>query len=145
MVKEKLNSRKGFTLAELLIVVAIISILVAIMIPVFSGARANAILARDTANMRSAYAEEVVKALSSAKYGDSGRLNVTINIDPLKLDKDTSLQIYPAGFTVIYPKATNGNYGDNDRNMIYVDPDVKLTLIANKSEYSTAGDIITLK
>lgn len=52
----KLNKRGGFTLAELLIVVAIIAILIAIAIPVFGGQLDNAKIQTDHANMRSAYA-----------------------------------------------------------------------------------------
>lgn len=50
------NNKKGFTLAELLIVIAIIAVLIAIAIPVFSGQLENARLQADHANLRSAYA-----------------------------------------------------------------------------------------
>ena len=52
-LKKKLN-KKGFTLAELLIVVAIIAILAAIAILVFSNQLTNAKVATDIANLRSA-------------------------------------------------------------------------------------------
>ena len=52
----KINKRGGFTLAELLIVIAIIAILIAIAIPAFSAQLKNAKLNADHANMRSAYA-----------------------------------------------------------------------------------------
>ncbi len=52
---KKLN-KKGFTLAELLIVVAIIGVLVAISIPIFTGQLEKARLATNQANARSAYA-----------------------------------------------------------------------------------------
>jgi prepilin-type N-terminal cleavage/methylation domain-containing protein len=58
----KLN-RKGFTLMEMLIVVAIIAILVAIMIPTFTAQLEKAREAADIANIRSAYAEAMVKYL----------------------------------------------------------------------------------
>ena len=50
------KSKKGFTLAELLIVVAIISVLVAISIPIFTSQLKKAILAVDHSAMRDAYA-----------------------------------------------------------------------------------------
>lgn len=50
------NNKKGFTLAELLVVVAIIAVLVAIAIPVFNGATEKAAKAADDANYRAAYA-----------------------------------------------------------------------------------------
>ena len=52
---KKLN-KKGFTLAELLIVVAIIGVLVAISIPIFTAQLEKAREATDLANLRSAYA-----------------------------------------------------------------------------------------
>ena len=52
---KKLN-KKGFTLAELLIVVAIIGVLVAISIPIFTSQLEKAREATNQANARSAYA-----------------------------------------------------------------------------------------
>ena len=57
------QNRKGFTLAELLIVVAIIAVLVAVAIPVFSAQLEKSREATDVANIRSAYAEVVTKYL----------------------------------------------------------------------------------
>lgn len=66
---KKIRERKGFTLAELLIVVAIIAVLVAIAIPVFTAQLEKAKIATDKANVRSWYAEEVASYLSdSDKY-----------------------------------------------------------------------------
>ena len=53
----KKNNKKGFTLAELLIVVAIIAVLVAIAIPIFTAQLEKSREATDLANVRSAYAE----------------------------------------------------------------------------------------
>ena len=50
------HSDQGFTMAELLVVVAIIAVLVAIAIPVFSAQLKNTRLAVDHAAMRDAYA-----------------------------------------------------------------------------------------
>lgn len=57
------RSKKGFTLAELLIVVAIIGVLVAISIPIFSGQLEKAREATDAANIRSQYAEVLADAM----------------------------------------------------------------------------------
>ena len=51
---KKLNNKKGFTLMEMLIVVAIIAVLVAIAIPVFNGALTKSKEAADVANIRAA-------------------------------------------------------------------------------------------
>ncbi len=61
----RLREKKGFTLAELLIVVAIIAVLVAIAIPVFSTQLERSREATDLANIRSAYAEVMVAALNN--------------------------------------------------------------------------------
>ena len=54
---KKFTNKKGFTLMEMLIVVAIVAVLVAIAIPTFSGALTKAKEATDVANVRAAYAE----------------------------------------------------------------------------------------
>lgn len=56
MFKKLRKNEKGFTLAELLIVVAIIGVLVAISIPIFTGQLEKAREATDAANIRAAYA-----------------------------------------------------------------------------------------
>ena len=61
----KKNNNKGFTLAELLIVVAIIAVLVAIAIPVFTTQLERAREATDLSNIRSAYAEAVSDYLTA--------------------------------------------------------------------------------
>ena len=52
----KLRNKKGFTLMEMLIVVAIIAILVAIAIPTFNANLNKARVATDAANIRAGYA-----------------------------------------------------------------------------------------
>lgn len=97
---KKNNSMKGFTLAELLVVVAIIAVLVAVSIPVFTGKLERARETTDIANMRAAKAAAVTaylgdetittgtvtKTLGSAQTedvsvyynSDSGKLQTTV-------------------------------------------------------------------
>ena len=63
------KNNKGFTLAELLIVVAIIAVLVAIAIPIFTSQLEKSREATDAANIRSAYAEVVAEALADGTEG----------------------------------------------------------------------------
>lgn len=71
--KEALQERgvKGFTLMEMLIVIAIIAVLVAIAIPVLGSQLENAREATDAANIRSAYAEVAAKALQDPATAQS--------------------------------------------------------------------------
>lgn len=68
----KKNNNKGFTLMEMLIVVAIIAVLVAIAIPVFTNQLEKAREATDEANIRSAYAEVMACALTDAADETNG-------------------------------------------------------------------------
>ena len=61
------KNNKGFTLAELLIVVAIIAVLVAIAIPVFTSQLEKSREATDLANVRSAYSSVVMQYLNDGK------------------------------------------------------------------------------
>ena len=67
---KKMN-KKGFTLAELLIVVAIIAVLVAIAIPVFNSQLEKSRDATDEANIRSAYAELSAALVANTKNNAS--------------------------------------------------------------------------
>lgn len=62
---KKFTNKKGFTLMEMLIVVAIIAVLVAVAIPVLTGQIDKAQQATDAANIRSAYAEAAVEAVTT--------------------------------------------------------------------------------
>ena len=53
-LREKFRNKKGFTLVEMLIVVAIIAILIAISIPMVSSSLEKARVATDRANARDA-------------------------------------------------------------------------------------------
>ena len=75
----KKNNNKGFTLMEMLIVVAIIAVLVAIAIPVFTNQLEKSREATDAANIRSAYAEVMAAALTGAEQGDVTSNNINVS------------------------------------------------------------------
>lgn len=70
LLKKFRENKKGFTLAELLVVVAIIGIMVAISIPVFTAQLGKARKATNQANMRAAKAAAVAEYLSEEKEGE---------------------------------------------------------------------------
>ena len=90
------KNNKGFTLAELLIVVAIIAVLVAISIPVFTSQLEKAREATDAANIRSAYAEIMAAALSA----DDGTVPdpITIKLKQQQNDWQNSFD-FPSNLT----------------------------------------------
>lgn len=65
-MKEK-KSESGFTLAELLIVVAIIGVLVAISIPIFTSQLERSREATDAANIRAQYAQVMTEAIATGQ------------------------------------------------------------------------------
>ena len=71
------KNNKGFTLAELLIVVAIIAVLVAIAIPVFTTQLEKSREATDISNVRAAYAEVMAGYLGN---GASTSTNTTATV-----------------------------------------------------------------
>lgn len=96
MIK-KLREREGFTLAELLIVVAIIAVLVAIAIPVFNSQLEKSRDAVTVSNIRAAYAQAQTAYLT--KESDAAN-KVTYN----KTAKTVAVENVEA-------KGTSGEFG----------------------------------
>lgn len=90
----KRTNEKGFTLMELLIVLAIIAILIAIAIPTFSSQMEKSREATDLANVRSAYAELMVKVNEA-----DGATPITVELKQKTTDWQTKLPITIAGIT----------------------------------------------
>ena len=110
----KKNNNKGFTLAELLIVVAIIAVLVAIAIPVFSTQLEKSREATDMANVRSAYATLVADYLTNTSAATSKSIKVPVaqKESGWKISPNNKLQTMIDGTisAVSVPAATSGNY-----------------------------------
>ncbi len=86
------KNKKGFTLAELLIVVAIIAVLVAIAIPVLNNSLEKSRQAADAANIRAAYAQAVTNMMVENKtkgYAVTQATMKTGAFDRLASDGDT--------------------------------------------------------
>lgn len=116
---KKLNNKKGFTLMEMLIVVAIIAVLVAIAIPVFNGALTKSKEAADVANLRAAYAEWQVKMLTeNEKVPASATALMTSNGTETKLNYNDKLTHTAAqdnkSATIVYKATKLTNPATND-------------------------------
>ena len=77
MLKRWRESEKGFTLAELLIVVAIIAVLVAVSIPIFTAQLEKAREETDEANWRAAKAAFIVNFLDEGAGANAASTEVT--------------------------------------------------------------------
>ena len=82
------KNKKGFTLAELLIVVAIIAVLVAISIPIFTSQLEKSRDAVSVANIRAAYAEAHTAWLTGSGDGTNvvvTTTNKTVTVSNVKI------------------------------------------------------------
>ncbi len=86
------KNNKGFTLAELLIVVAIIAVLVAIAIPVFTTQLERSREATDLSNIRAAYAEAVADYLATG--ANAAKSAKVTNIQQTVSGWQTSAKLY---------------------------------------------------
>lgn len=92
----KIKNTKGFTLMEMLIVVAIIAVLVAIAIPTFTTSLNDARVATDKANIRSGYASMMADVLTTQFNAEENGKPATVTY---KLNKDGSVTQITTGTT----------------------------------------------
>lgn len=108
----KQTNRKGFTLAELLIVVAIISVLVAIAIPVFTSQLHNARVAADVADIRSYYTELQTDFMTNGKLRNDLIPSYSGTPNPLHFKQythiDGSKSTLKEGIYQMYSNGTKG-------------------------------------
>lgn len=107
VLSTKLN-KKGFTLAELLVVVAILAILVAVSIPIFTGKLNQAKENTDAANVRAAKAAAVAEYLqgdvdtTKAVYFEYDAENGTVKTSPTELTTASTGTVKGYGKSSVY-------------------------------------------
>lgn len=148
-MKRKIKSAKGFTLAELLIVVAIIAVLVAIGIPIFTSQLEKSREAVDLSDVRSAYAEVMMAAITgdtTAIYTKGANQTIynqaknvySITVKPLKQKQDgwqTALPITIGGVSSTDNVHWVGTPGANGECVITYIPPVGASDEAVKFEW----------
>lgn len=122
----KKNS-KGFTLAELLIVVAIIAVLVAVSIPIFTSKLEKTREATDIANLRAAKAAAVAGYLSEDNGAGTYYYDATNGV--LKAEK-TGISTYGEGTTATGDTSLDGKYG-YDTEAAYTDKIIKAVIASD--------------
>ena len=124
---KKMN-KKGFTLIEMLVVIAIIAVLVAIVIPTVGNATEKAKEAADAANIRAAIATVTTNALGN---GTAEAVEVTMT------QKDTFV-IDDLGSIGGFPKAA---FENKAKVTVSWDADDDCILVDSKTadEYNAAG------
>ncbi len=129
---EKIREKKGFTLAELLIVVAIIAVLVAIAIPIFTTQLEKSKEATDLANVRAAYAEVTATYLDD-NSAHTANVDLKSNLDDLKTSNEGV-----AGVDVKYILSKSD--GATDPCVVAVDATGKVTI---NGQECTSGFVTT--
>ena len=108
----KLKNKKGFTLMEMLIVVAIIAVLIAIAIPTMNNALEKSREAVDEANIRSLYAEAYAAVLTEDTTAKTSIKGAT-----LAVTRTGGTDQYKAEATYKMTQHTDGTASKNDLNI----------------------------
>lgn len=115
---KKLMNKKGFTLMEMLIVVAIIVILVAIAIPTFSSSLDDAKAATDAANLRGA------KGIAEVADMTNGGWEAIIGEDDYDAEGEFTLYYDIESGEIVYTTTAPEGYGqssDHKGEVIVID------------------------
>ena len=132
LLKKFRENKKGFTLAELLVVVAIVAILVAISVPIFTTQLGKARRATNQANMRAAKVAAISQYLTDGHDGEKTYVysieagTVTVATDSFKKDDYTIKTIDEAATDKVYDsiavevKAASSTSKDGDATVVTI-------------------------
>lgn len=99
-LREKIRNKKGFTLVEMLIVVAIIAILIAVSIPLVGNSLERARHSTDAANERAAKAEILLQYMAAKEdvkiYADGSATTALTGTDAVLATDGTTAYYYDA-------------------------------------------------
>lgn len=121
-------NKKGFTLIEMLVVIAIIAVLVSIIIPIVGNSTAKARAATDAANLRSVKAELTIMALNNG------------------LDVAETATAVPAGISAPESKQQDGvtpTYTFDGTNIEVYYGEKTIEVLAEEAEGGAAADVAT--
>ncbi len=118
-LQKKLKKQGGFTLVEMLIVVAIIAILIAVSIPMVSGALDRAKQATDAANVRAGKAQASITKLDPEYKIDGAEVDWGDDTNPTvyAYDADKGMIVKTASIGSINPY---GKVDPDDKQIIYL-------------------------
>lgn len=113
---KKMKNRKGFTLIEMMAVIAIVAVLVAIIVPTVSKARTKAQAAADAANLRSLTATIATRYVTTT---DDEELKAGLEVPESQLRESNLILVYKNGNELqsFYADALVGN--SNYRGLPY--------------------------
>lgn len=120
-LREKFRNKKGFTLIEMLIVIAIIAILIAISIPMVGSSLEEARKAVDRSNARSAISLATIEVLTK------------------NINADTTWGYSVAGTT---GSLTKDAAGDNGKSKDYTSTGLQVTYTAATQTFTTTYDAL---
>ena len=120
----KNSNKKGFTIVELVIVIAVIAILAAVLIPTFSSLIKKANLSNDQSMIRNMNTTLAMEVVPNSKFDYAGDAIAALNANGFT-GKYTP---YSSGFDYAYHLESNTMYlVDDNKNVIYPDNKVSVS------------------
>lgn len=140
MFKKLRKNEKGFTLAELLIVVAIIGVLVAVSIPIFTSQLNKAREATDIANERAGKAAAVAAYMTADEGATSGTTTYFYNASTGEVVASTGTK--PSGYGHKYTATQDDPVGTGtkkDEAVDHTDSFVQISITAKTDGTATTA------